>query len=64
MEVFFSDPYIKRVEIIDVSEEENIYQFNPSFWVQKLKDKKFAFKIQNQNLFIWLILISICMKKV
>ena len=52
-EVFFHNPYIEGMEFMDFYEEENIYHFTPSFWVQKLEDKKFAFKIQYQDIFIW-----------
>ena len=52
-EVFFANPDTKGIEFMDFYEEENIYHFTPSFWVQKLEDKKIAFKVQYQNLFIW-----------
>ncbi len=52
-ETYFWDPYedSEVPEFFDL--EEDIYHFTPSYMVQKLDDKKFAFKIQYQNLFIW-----------
>lgn len=52
-EVFFTDPYVGKIEQLDIYNEEYIYQFTPSFWVQKIANKKFVFKIQFQDFFIW-----------
>ena len=38
---------------MEVYLEESIYHFTPGFFVQKIEEKKFAFKIQYQELFIW-----------
>ncbi len=52
-ELFFHNPYIDKVEFMDFSLEEDIYQYSPSFFVQKIEDNKFTFKISYQCLFIW-----------
>ena len=54
-ETFFWDSYNKQQvpEFMDFALEENIYSFTSYFSVQKLEDRKFAFKIQYQDLFIW-----------
>ena len=52
-EIFFQNPYKKGVEFWEIEKKENIYHFTSSYWVQKLSENKFAFKIQYQTLFIW-----------
>jgi len=53
-EIFFHNPYESGIEFLDsVYEEENIYHFCPSYWVQKGTNNKFTFKIQYQDIFIW-----------
>lgn len=51
-ETFFWDDN-SLAQSMDCDLEESIYHFTPSFLVQKLEDKKYAFKIQFQDLFIW-----------
>lgn len=54
-EIFFWDPLVDSEvpEFMDFSLEENIYSFATNYVVQKIDDKKFVFKIQYQDLFIW-----------
>lgn len=50
-EIFFKTPNDENSELIYINN--SIYSYTPTFWLQKIEDNKFVFKIQYQNLFIW-----------
>ena len=52
-EVFFIDDGICK--ILDDELKDNIYKYTPTFFVKKINDNKFVFKIQYDDIFIWFL---------
>ena len=52
-EVFFIDDGICK--ILDDELKDNIYKYTPTFFVEKINDNKFVFKIQYDDIFIWFL---------
>lgn len=52
-EVFFIDDGICK--ILDDELKDNIYKYTPTFFVEKINDNKFVFKIQYEDIFIWFL---------
>lgn len=52
-EVFFIDDGICK--ILDDDLKDNIYKYTPSFFIEKIDNNKFVFKIQYEDIFIWFL---------
>ena len=52
-EVFFIDDGICIV--LDDDLKDNIYKYTPSFFIEKIDNNKFVFKIQYEDIFIWFL---------
>lgn len=52
-EVFFIDDGICK--ILDDELKDNIYKYTPSFFIEKIDNNKFVFKIQYEDIFIWFL---------
>lgn len=52
-EVFFFDNGICIV--LDDDLKDNIYKYTPSFFIEKIDNNKFVFKIQYEDIFIWFL---------
>lgn len=52
-EVFFIDD--GTCKTFDDELKDNIYKYTPTFFVEKINDNKFVFKIQYDDIFIWFL---------
>lgn len=52
-EIFFHNPYEKKIEILSLPDENNIYEEKTGFYAAKLTDNIFVFKISYPDIFIW-----------
>ena len=52
-EVFFFDN--GTCIILDDDLRDNIYKYTPSFFIEKVDNNKFVFKIQYEDIFIWFL---------
>lgn len=52
-EVFFFDN--GTCTVLDDDLKDNIYKYTPSFFIEKIDNNKFVFKIQYEDIFIWFL---------
>lgn len=52
-EVFFFDN--GTCIVLDDDLKDNIYKYTPSFFIEKIDNNKFVFKIQYEDIFIWFL---------
>lgn len=52
-EVFFFDD--GTCIVLDDDLKDNIYKYTPSFFIEKIDNNKFVFKIQYEDIFIWFL---------